>query len=91
MTPTQEIEWTKNAVHTITIGGVWMIPRSGITFTRTDENTLALTDRMPHMPDMIITPDQLWDIQTEDFECVALRARAAGFTCTDNTTKPTPT
>ena len=91
MTPAQEITWTSNRFESLTIGGTWAVPRSGLVFTRTDVDVLTLTGRMFHIPTMPLTPDKLWDVQTEDFECIATRARAAGITCIDKTSKPPTT
>jgi hypothetical protein len=60
------------------------VPRSGLIFTKRG-NTLALTARMPHIPAMPITADELREQQDSDFEGTKLHFGAAGVTVTDET------
>jgi hypothetical protein len=78
-------DWSSRMFHALTIGGVWGIPRSGLVFTRVNENTLALTDVMPYDPDMPVTARELFDQQAGDFQAVALYMKQAGIVVYDKT------
>ena len=75
--------------------GTWAVPRSGLIFTKEDENTLTLTARMPwnegiaHSAqlgaDVPKTQQELESYQLSDFEVIASHFRAAGITVRDNT------
>jgi hypothetical protein len=81
------VEWCRMTFAMMRVGGVWGIPRSGLIFTRTDETTLTLTDRMPYMDGMeeLLTPAQLDEQQDEEYTACAEHFRAAGVTVLDAT------
>ena len=72
------VEWSRNQFRTITDGGAWGIPRSGLIFTKRG-NTLVLTARMPHDPAMPITAEQLREQQDSDIQGTVLHFGAAGI------------
>ena len=41
-----DAQWCLMMFRSLKVGGVWGVPRSGLIFTRTGEDTLALTTRM---------------------------------------------
>lgn len=41
------VEWSRRHFGMMANHGTWAVPRSGLIFTKTDENTLTLTARMP--------------------------------------------
>ena len=79
----QQVAWSRNLFGTIADGGTWAIPRSGLIFAR-HGNTLVLTLRMSHEPDMPLTPRQLHDVQQSDYEIIRRRFVAAGIEVRDN-------
>jgi hypothetical protein len=81
------VEWCRRLFYMIRVGGVWGVPRSGLIFTRTDETTLTLTDRMPYMAGMesLLTPAELDEQQAEEYAACAEYFRAAGVTVLDTT------
>jgi hypothetical protein len=79
------IEWSRSLFHGLRVGGVWGVPRSGLIFTRVGENVLALTDVMPHTPDMPGTPRDLFDQQAGDFREIQSYMKKAGVTTIDRT------
>lgn len=83
----RHVEWMRSTFNTLRVGGVWGIPRSGLVFTRTDETTMTLTDRMPYMEGMesLLTPAQLDEQQQEEYDACAAHFRAAGITVNDAT------
>jgi hypothetical protein len=81
----EHVEWCRRQVNMIRVGGVWGIPRSGLIFTRTGEDELTLTQRMPWIDGMPITPDQLADQQQDEYDETARHMRAAGITMIDAT------
>ena len=83
----EHVAWCKTQVDMLRIGGVWAIPRSGLIFTRTGENELTLTARMPWMPEMegTITAEQLAEQQQDEYETNRRYFAAAGVTMIDAT------
>lgn len=79
------VEWSRQHFRSMKIGGVWAVPRSGLVFTRTGETTLALTEVMPHVADMPMTPRELFDYQAGDFQAIQGYMKLAGVTCHDTT------
>lgn len=90
MTFKESVEWTANHLKTLNIGGVWCIPRSGITFARANEFELRLIDAMPfealepndEAEGYPKTREELIAVQTTDFRQIAERAIAAGYLVT---------
>ena len=81
-----QLAWCMNLFDTIVDGGSWAVPRSGLIFNR-DGNMLKLVARMPHDPDMPLTPEQLQDYQQSDYEIIRRRFEAAGIKVADATVK----
>lgn len=81
----EHVAWCRRQVDMIRVGGVWGIPRSGLIFTRTGENELTLTARMPWMPEMPVTREQLAQQQQEEYDETAEHMQAAGITIIDIT------
>ena len=83
----EHIAWCRQQIDMLRIGGVWAIPRSGLIFTKTGDNELTLTARMPWMPEMedTITPEQLVEQQQNEYETNERHFRAAGITMVDVT------
>jgi hypothetical protein len=79
-----EIEWSRQRFQMMADGGTWAVPRSGLIFTRRGK-TLVLTARMPHMPEIPITPEQLAEQQQGDYDAIAERMIAAGVEMRDET------
>ncbi len=81
------VQWCRMQVDILRIGGIWAIPRSGLVFTRTGEDELTLTERMPWMPEMqgVITVDQLAEQQQEEYNETARHMLAAGVRMIDAT------
>ena len=82
------VAWSRNLFATITDGGAWGIPRSGLIFRKRGQR-LELTDRMPHDPDMPVTAAQLREQQDRELAVVAATFGAAGIAVVDNTTERT--
>jgi hypothetical protein len=79
------VEWSRQHFHMLAIDGVWGVPRSGLIFTRTGEDTLALTSVMPHDPAMPLTPRQLFTQQANDFQAIQGYMKKAGIRTYDTT------
>jgi len=81
------LAWCRNMVEMIRVGGVWGIPRSGLIFTKTAENEMTLTARMPWMPEMegVTTPEHLAEQQQDEYEATREHMQAAGITMHDST------
>jgi hypothetical protein len=74
-----DAQWSKNLFATLTDGGSWGVPRSGLIFHRRG-NDLVLVLAMPHMAEMPITPEQLQAQQDSDFEAIREKFGEAGIT-----------
>ncbi len=81
--PKSDIQWSYDHFNRMNIGGVWMVPRSGLIFTRTGPKTLSLTTRIPWEKQVPCSKETLEAIQQEDFECIKARFEAAGILVTD--------
>jgi hypothetical protein len=79
------VEWSRQQFHLLAVGGVWGVPRSGLVFTRTGEDTLALTEVMPYDPAMPVTARRLFDQQAGDFLAIQGYMKRAGITTHDLT------
>ena len=77
-----QLAWSMNLFDSIVDGGTWGVPRSGLIFNRHGD-TLVLVMRMPHDPDMPLTPEQLHEYQQSDYECIRSRFEAAGIKVRD--------
>lgn len=83
-----DIQWSRNLISTLSIGGTWMVPRSGLIFSKTGEKELTLISKMPFMPEMAgaaadggdvpATKEALEEYQQEDFNVIARHFLAAG-------------
>lgn len=73
------VNWCKQLFNSLTDGGVWAVPRSGVVFTRRGDR-LVLTAAMPHDPAMPIDADQLRRQQDGDFNAIQQHFGAAGIT-----------
>jgi len=80
MSEASHVEWSRNMFHVLAIGGVWGVPRSGLIFTRTGEDTLTLTGVMPHEEGMPITCGELFAQQAADIEQITKYMEMAGIT-----------
>jgi hypothetical protein len=65
--------WCRSMMRMLSMGGVWGVPRSGLIFTKTAEDTLKLTGRAPGLGsiDAVLQSKDLLEIRSQ-FE-------AAGF------------
>lgn len=83
----EHVAWCRAQVEMLKIGGVWGIPRSGLIFTRTGEDELTLTARMPWMPEMegVITREELVEQQQAEYELNRRYFGAAGIDVIDGT------
>jgi hypothetical protein len=64
----------------LAIGGIWGVPRSGLIFTRTGEDTLALTQVMPWEEGMPIPREELLAQQDGDYREIKKYMELAGIT-----------
>lgn len=80
------VQWSRNLFNSLSEGGTWAIPRSGLIFVRHGEE-LHLTARMPHDPAMPCTREQLQEQQDADFNGVKDNFGAAGVTVADKSVK----
>ena len=69
-----DIQWFKNQLNTLRVGGVWVVPRSGLIFKKTAENSLSLVNPM------VLTSEQ-----KSDFELIRDHFVAAGISVFDLT------
>jgi len=74
------VEWSAGMFRVLAIGGIWGVPRSGLIFTRTGEETLTLTGVMPHEEGMPITCGELFAQQAADIEQIKHYMEKAGIT-----------
>ena len=80
------LAWCRNMVEMIRVGGAWGIPRSGLIFTKTAENEMTLTARMPWTPNMApLTPRRLVQQQQDEYNITREHMQAAGITMHDST------
>ncbi len=88
----EEVKWSRNHFDRIKIGGIWAVPRSGLIFTKKDEQTFELTAVMPYLDEMKTAaadgrdvPESKEDLvayQRDDFDAIAKRFNRAGITMT---------
>ena len=79
----EHIAWSKNLYDKLKEGGSWVVPRSGLMFTKTS-GSFALTKLMPWDPLMAFGKEELSKYQQEDYAVIAKHMRAAGISVTDN-------
>ena len=79
-----DVRWSAQHFRRIADNGTWGVPRSGLLFQRRGD-TLVLTARMPHHPDMPLTEHQLANYQQTDFEDIKKHFGAAGIAVLDLT------
>tara|TARA_Y100001963_G_scaffold129637_1_gene185075 strand:+ start:2438 stop:2743 length:306 start_codon:yes stop_codon:yes gene_type:complete len=67
-----DVKWTKDTLTACKIGGVWMVPRSGVSVVRVGEFKLRFEPPLAH---------EEYDPAAQEGEMVAIyaHARAAGF------------
>ena len=73
-----DASWCREIWRALKVGGVWGVPRSGLTFTKRDDK-LVLTEVMPHMPGMPGTEADLRAYQDEDYEAIKRHFETAGI------------
>ena len=59
-------------------GGVWGVPRSGLTFTK-QGGKLVLTEVGPHMPGMPVSEAELRKFQNDDYMVIKQHFETAGI------------
>lgn len=86
-----DLAWCRDWFATMSDGGIWAVPRSGLIFTRRD-GALVLTSRMPWTDelaqavaadvglDLPPSPGALAAYQDADYELILARFEAAGVT-----------
>lgn len=74
----EDVEWCRRHFSAMNDGGVWLVPRFGLVYTR-DGETLALTSRLA------IGRPRLAAIQQIDYELTKRHFEAAGVTVEDRT------
>lgn len=74
--------WCKGIFESLNEGGMWGIPRTGLLF-RKGNGTLTLVALMPHVPEMIISPEELLERQRDEFEVNRVHFERAGVTLID--------
>lgn len=73
------VQWSRRHFDSIKEGGAWAVPRSGMIFIKRG-NSLVLTVRMPHDPNMPVTAEQLDRQQQREYADVKRHFEAAGIT-----------
>ena len=79
------VEWSRRHFATMADGGTWAVPRSGMIFQKRN-NSLVLTARMPHDPNMPITAEELDAQQKREYANIKRHFEAAGITVLWSTT-----
>ena len=89
MTMKDEVRWSRRHFDMIALGGVWMVPRSGLMFKKIDDHTLELLTAMPFLEEMKEqaeqgkdvpkTKDDLLAFQQSDFDAIAKLFNLAGI------------
>lgn len=92
MTLEQDKRWSRNLFDTMTLGGMWSVPRSGLIFKKTDDHTLTLVTAMPFLSEMAEaakegrdvppTEAKLKEFQRSDYDTIRNRFALAGITIT---------
>lgn len=79
----EHIAWTRSTFGLVAVGGVWVIPRSGIMIRKLDPTRGCCFMCMPHDASMPCSADELRAIQDKDLEQIIAHAAAAGITIED--------
>ena len=74
--------WCREMFRVLNVGGVWGVPRSGLTFTKVsvDPDVLRLTDRMPWTAALGGRASDWAAFQDDDFEVIREQFATAGIT-----------
>ncbi len=91
----EHIAWSKRLFGSLTEGGIWSVPRSGLIFQKKGAE-MHLINKMPFIPEMAAAADEgrdvpstaekLLEYQQTDFALIAAHFRAAGIEVKDQTT-----
>lgn len=84
MSMTSESQWCRDTFDIVANGGIWLVPRSGLTFRKNGEDTLTLESR-DGMPDAVIDPELWKAYQEDDFQVIKLHLEGAGISVFDTT------
>lgn len=78
--PEQHAAWCRAQLAMVRDGGIWLVPRSGMGFTRRGD-TFVWTVAMPWLPEMegTVTAEQLREQQESEFESIREHFAAAGI------------
>jgi hypothetical protein len=79
----QHAGWCRTLFDRLNEGGVWAVPRSGVIFQKRG-NEFVLIQKMPHMAEMPITPEQLAEQQESEFQTVRKHFAEAGIPVVKN-------
>ena len=85
---TDESQWVRETFDLVANGGLWLIPRSGLTFRKGlhGEDTLTLTERGAFPADGHPVHPDIWaEYQEADFQDVKLHIEGAGINVFDET------
>jgi hypothetical protein len=74
----EPVAWCKAPFDLIADGGIWAVPRSGLVFTKRGDG-LVLTETLPHMEGMPVSPAELADYQESEFDDTRRHFGAAGI------------
>jgi hypothetical protein len=70
---TTDADWCRWMMRSLALGGVWGVPRSGLTFTKTAEDTLTLTSKVAMaMPGFS-------EFQDDDYAVIKQKFEEAGY------------
>ena len=79
----EHVEWFKNLYATLTDGGRWGVPRSGLTYVKRGP-AMVLVARAPHGT----YPDAVWaEYQDTEIEAIRVHFEAAGVPYRNELTK----
>jgi hypothetical protein len=85
-----EVAWSANLWAQLRDRGVWGVPRSGLIFQKREaERVLAVTARMPHMPELPMSAEQLTEQQDSDVEAIRRRFEPLDIAVVDETREGT--
>jgi hypothetical protein len=83
--PEEDINWSRSFFNKINIGGMWSVPRSGLTFHKVSDKLFALANVAPSVPGTPPDKERLREFQREDYKLISLRFEAAGINVIDPT------
>lgn len=79
-----DIDWCRRTFKALAVGGVWMVPRSGLVFQKADEALVfVLQAVMPHTRDMPLDAEELREFQHDDFNVIKYAFGQAGIEVRD--------